>query len=104
MINKSHIIAFELATADELKVIERLASKTNAVLKSFFLRRKIKLVDFKLEFGRYKSKIILGDEVSPDTCRFWDVPTDTKLDKNRFRFDIGNVEQAYEEIRNRILN
>jgi len=104
MINKSHIIAFELAIADELKVIERLASKTNAVLKSFFLRRKIKLVDFKLEFGRYKSKIMLGDEVSPDTCRFWDVSTDTKLDKDRFRFDIGNVEQAYKEIRNRILN
>lgn len=103
MINQSHIIAFGMATADELKIIERIASKINAVLKSYFLRREIKLVDFKLEFGRYKNKILLGDEISPDTCRFWDVSTGEKLDKDRFRFDLGNVEQAYEEIKNRIL-
>ena len=103
MINQSHIIAFGMATADELKMIERMASKINAVLKSYFLRRQIKLVDFKLEFGRYKNKIMLGDEISPDTCRFWDVSTGEKLDKDRFRFDLGNVEQAYKEIKNRIL-
>jgi len=103
MINQSHIIPFGLANADEIKIIERIASKINAVLKSFFLRRQIKLVDFKLEFGRYQNKILLGDEISPDTCRFWDISTGEKSDKNPFRFDINNMENAYEGIKNRIL-
>lgn len=103
-INDSHIIAFKLATADELKLIERMASKVNAILKSFFFRRQIKLVDFKLEFGRYKNKIVIGDEISVDTCRFWDVSTDSTLSKNKFWFDSNNDEQAYNEIRDRVLN
>lgn len=103
MINQSHIIAFGLAKADEIKIIERIASKINAVLKSFFMRRQIKLVDFKLEFGRYQNKILLGDEISPDTCRLWDTSIGEKLDKDLFRFDTGNIEEAYEEIKNRIL-
>ncbi|MFQ5751245.1 MAG: phosphoribosylaminoimidazolesuccinocarboxamide synthase, partial [bacterium] len=95
MINQHHILAFEFATAEELKQIERLAQKINAVLKSFFERRNLLLVDFKLEFGRAKSgKITLGDEISPDTCRLWDVETGEKLDKDRFRQDLGKVEEA----------
>lgn len=104
MINHSHILAFELATAEELKMIERISSKINAVLKSFFLRRQIKLGDFKVEFGRYKDKILLGDEISPDTCRFWDISVGNNLDKEKFRLDTGDIEQKYEEIKNRILS
>lgn len=103
MINATHAVSFGYAKIDEIRTIDRLASKINAVLKSFFARRSLKLVDFKLEFGRYKNKILLGDEISPDTCRLWDEKTDEKLDKDRFRFDLGNVEMAYEEIKKRVL-
>lgn len=104
MINENHIVSFGHATADELKQIQRFTQKINAVLKSFFYRRNLVLVDFKLEFGRNKSgKICLGDEISPDTCRFWDVDTREKLDKDRFRQDLGKVEEAYQEIRKRVL-
>jgi len=87
-----------------METISRYATKINAILKSFFIRRKIRLIDFKLEFGRFKDRILLGDEISPDTCRFWDLETGEKLDKDRFRQDLGGVEQAYQEMLNRILH
>ncbi len=101
-LNEYHIYAFCLALPEELKTVNRMASKVNAVLKSFFERRGIKLVDFKLEFGRHKGQILLGDEISPDTCRFWDTQTDKKLDKDRFRQDLGDSREAYVEIRDRV--
>ena len=104
MINEDHVVAFGHATGDEIKTIKRYAQKINAVLKSFFFRRGLLLVDFKLEFGRSKSgKIKLGDEISPDTCRFWDVESHEKLDKDRFRHDLGNVEEAYQEVLSRVF-
>ncbi|MDQ7052871.1 MAG: phosphoribosylaminoimidazolesuccinocarboxamide synthase [candidate division KSB1 bacterium] len=103
-ITEDDILKDELASKEELEYIKRMALKINAVLKSFFERRGIKLVDFKLEFGKDKDgKILLADEISPDTCRFWDVQSGEKLDKDRFRFDLGNVEEAYEEIRRRVF-
>jgi len=104
MINEYHACAFGYATPDEMRFIGRLASKINAVLKAFFIRRDLKLVDLKLEFGRYKGKVILGDEISPDTCRLWDAKTGEKLDKDRFRHDLGGVEEAYQEIRQRVFS
>jgi len=105
MINDHHVIAFGHADQDELKQIQRFALKINAVLKSFFYRRNLLLVDFKIEFGRNKNgKIVLGDEISPDTCRLWDSETKKKLDKDRFRQDLGDVENAYKEIQQRVLN
>lgn len=105
MINEHHILAFGHASAEELKQIQRYAQKVNAILKSFFHRRNLALVDFKLEFGRTNAgKIVLADEISPDTCRLWDAGTGDKLDKDRFRQDLGNVEEAYEEVRKRVMN
>jgi phosphoribosylaminoimidazole-succinocarboxamide synthase len=103
MINQTHIVAFQLATMDEVRIIERMTSKINAVLKSFFLRRNLSLVDFKLEFGRHKNKILLGDEVSLDTCRIWDVSPETKQNKERFGIDQRIAENTYEELRKRIF-
>lgn len=103
-ITKDEILASALVTPDELRLLERYAHKINAVLKSFFMRRSITLVDFKLEFGRNKNgKLILGDEISPDTCRFWDVESGEKMDKDRFRHDLGKVEEAYQEIFQRVF-
>lgn len=103
LINKSHVIALKLATKEELDRIEELSRKVNEVLKAFFLKHKVKLVDFKLEFGRLSDgTIVLADEISPDTCRFWDTETNEKLDKDRFRRDLGNVEAAYEEMFRRV--
>ena len=95
LINESHAIALDLATADEISVIRESALFVNELLQTFFLDRGIILVDFKLEFGKHHGEILLGDEISPDTCRFWDAKTGEKLDKDRFRFDLGNVEGAY---------
>lgn len=103
MVNQTHIVAFQLATQDDIRMMERMTSKINAVLKSFFLRRDLQLVDFKLEFGRYKNKILLGDEISLDTCRVWDVSNEKKLDKDKFRFDKRTSELAYEEIKKRLF-
>jgi len=93
-----HIQAMKLATVDEIKDIAAYSFKVNVVLKDFFSKLNIDLVDFKLEFGKFKDKIILADEISPDTCRFWEKGTKRKLDKDRFRRDLGNIEEAYQEV------
>jgi phosphoribosylaminoimidazole-succinocarboxamide synthase len=102
LINDYHAVSIGLTTFDELKIIYNMASKINDILKKFFLEQDIKLIDFKLEFGRYNGEILLADEISPDTCRFWDAKTNEKLDKDRFRRDLGNVKEAYVEILRRI--
>ncbi len=102
MINSDHALAFGWATKAELEQIESMARKINEILKNFFAGVGVDLVDFKIEFGRYKGKIILADEISPDTCRFWDSKTKEKLDKDRFRRDMGGVEGAYHEMMRRI--
>jgi phosphoribosylaminoimidazole-succinocarboxamide synthase len=104
LINDYHAVALDLASFDELEEMYSLTSNINNILKDFFIKQNIRLIDFKLEFGRYKGEIILADEISPDTCRFWDAKTNEKLDKDRFRRDLGNVEEAYIEILNRISN
>lgn len=104
LINDYHAVAIGAASFEELGTIYEITDKINEVLKEVFLNLNIKLIDFKLEFGRYKGEIILADEISPDTCRFWDATTNEKLDKDRFRRDLGNVKDAYIEILNRIKN
>ena len=103
MINDYHIYAMQLATKGELEKISSIAFKVNEVLSDYLKDLGIELIDFKLEFGRFKGDIILADEISPDTCRFWDTKTKEKLDKDRFRRDLGNVEDAYKEILKRLL-
>jgi phosphoribosylaminoimidazole-succinocarboxamide synthase len=103
MINDSHALAMKIATEKDLKALRQMAEKINSILKPFFLKRGLRLVDFKLEFGKDKTgKIMLGDEITPDTCRLWDKKTNKKLDKDRFRFDLGGVNEAYAEVRKRI--
>lgn len=102
MINDRQILALELAEQRELDEIYQTVSKINTLLLDFFAERKVKLVDFKVEFGRSHGEILLADEISPDTCRFWDSETNEKLDKDRFRRDLGGVTEAYEEIWRRI--
>ncbi|MCH5350823.1 MAG: phosphoribosylaminoimidazolesuccinocarboxamide synthase [Clostridiales bacterium] len=102
MINEDHALAFGWATKEELDAIAKMARKINDILKKFFAGVGVDLIDFKLEFGRYHGKIILADEISPDTCRFWDSKTKEKLDKDRFRRDMGGVEGAYHEMMRRI--
>lgn len=103
LINDSHILALGVATEKELDAIRALAFKVNEVLKEFFAGIGVKLIDFKIEAGRLPTgEIILADEISPDTCRFWDAKTNEKLDKDRFRRDMGGVEEAYQEIFSRI--
>ena len=102
IVNEYHILAVELATKEELDTISEMALKINKELCEFFRSVNIDLIDFKLEFGRYKGQIILADEISPDTCRFWDINTQEKLDKDRFRRDMGGVEEAYAEVMKRI--
>ncbi len=104
MINDMQITAIGIATEQELKTISESALKINELMKKFFIERDIILVDFKIEFGKYGDKIILADEVSPDTCRLWDANTKQKLDKDRFRRDLGGVEEAYEEVWRRITS
>ncbi|MBE5763955.1 MAG: phosphoribosylaminoimidazolesuccinocarboxamide synthase [Clostridiales bacterium] len=104
LINDYHAIALKLATKDEIELIKSMAFKINEVLKAYFIKIGVKLVDFKLEFGRLKDgTIVLADEISPDTCRFWDAKTNEKLDKDRFRRDLGNVEDAYKEMMKRVF-
>ena len=104
LINAYHAVALHLATKEEIELMKAMAFKTNEVMKAFFKKLNIDLVDFKLEFGRLSDgSIVLADEISPDTCRFWDSTTHEKLDKDRFRRDLGGVEAAYEEMLKRIL-
>ena len=98
LINDYHALAMELATPEEIETIKKMAFKVNDIMKEFFKTLNIDLIDFKLEFGRFKGQIILADEISPDTCRFWDMTTGEKLDKDRFRRDMGGVEDAYKEV------
>ena len=102
LINEYFARALNLASWDEIETIKKYAFKINEVLKEFFLAAELRLIDFKIEFGRYHGTIILADEISPDTCRLWDVHTNEKLDKDRFRRDLGNVEEAYQEVMKRI--
>jgi len=102
MINDYHVISLNIASREQLDVIYNLAASVNNILKELFSSVDIILVDFKLEFGFYKDKIILADEISPDTCRLWDLETNEKLDKDRFRRDLGNVEDAYKEVLKRL--
>lgn len=104
LINSYHALALGLATKEEIATIKEMAFKVNATLKEYFLTLGVKLVDFKLEFGRLADgTIVLADEISPDTCRFWDAKTGEKLDKDRFRRDMGGVEDAYNEMMRRVL-
>lgn len=102
MINDYFAIAIGAATREEIDKISEYAFMVNDVLKEYFLGAGIELIDFKIEFGRYHDQIILADEISPDTCRLWDVNTHEKLDKDRFRRDLGNVEEAYNEVFKRL--
>ena len=104
LINSYHALALKLATKEEIERIKSLAFTVNRVLKEYFLSLGVKLVDFELEFGRLADgTIVLADEISPDTCRFWDANTNEKLDKDRFRRDMGGVEEAYKEMMKRVF-
>ena len=102
LINDYFAIALDLATREEIDIITKYAFQVNEVYKEYFANAGIELIDFKIEFGRYKGQIILADETSPDTCRLWDINTHEKLDKDRFRRDLGNVEEAYNEVFKRL--
>ena len=104
LMNAYHAAALKVATWDEINRIKELSFKVNEVLSKYFLDRNVRLVDFKLEFGRLPDgTIVLADEISPDPCRFWDAETNEKLDKDRFRRDMGGVEDAYQEMEKRVL-
>ena len=104
LLNSYHALALGLATKEEIDTIKTMAFRVNEILKAYFLKLNVRLVDFKLEFGRLPDgKIVLADEISPDTCRFWDATTGEKLDKDRFRRDMGGVEDAYREMMKRVF-
>ncbi len=103
LLNSYHALALKLATKEEIELIKKYSFKVNEVLKAYFLKLGVRLIDFKLEFGKLNDgTIVLADEISPDTCRFWDAKTGEKLDKGRFRRDMGGVEDAYKEIFKRV--
>lgn len=103
LLNEYHALALKVATKEEIETIKKYAFKVNEVLQEYFLKLGVRLIDFKLEFGKTADgKIVLADEISPDTCRFWDAKTGEKLDKDRFRRDMGGVEGAYKEIFKRV--
>lgn len=102
LLNDMHAIALDLATPEEIATIKDMASKVNDLLRAAWKNLGVTLVDFKLEFGRFNGQIVLADEISPDTCRLWDSETGKKLDKDRFRFDLGDVESSYQEIFSRL--
>lgn len=103
LMNEYHIKSLGLADDNDMGMIRKDSFEINNILKDFFQKRSLDLVDFKLEFGRHKGKILLGDEISPDTCRLWEHGTKKKLDKDRFRRDLGGVEEAYQEILKRVV-
>ena len=102
LINEWHVAVLGAASPDELRLLADSALKVNRILLKYLAERGVRLVDFKLEFGRAGGGLLLGDEISPDTCRFWDAGTGEKLDKDRFRRDLGGVEEAYQEIYRRL--
>jgi phosphoribosylaminoimidazole-succinocarboxamide synthase len=102
MVNDYHIIAFRWATEEQIAAMKALTFRVNTILKELFLRAGMLLVDYKLEFGMYKGELLLGDEFSPDGCRIWDSTTRRKMDKDRFRQDLGNVIEAYREVGERL--
>ena len=102
IINDFHVAALDLATPEQVAEMESIALKVNEVLTQYLKTKDIELIDFKLEFGLHKGMVLLGDEISPDTCRFWDSKTGEKLDKDRFRRDLGNIEDAYKEVLHRL--
>ena len=102
LVNNYHILALGLATQEEIDTIASMALKIDQLMIDFFKKCNVELVDFKLEFGRFHGEIVLADEISPDTCRFWDLDTHEKLDKDRFRRDMGGVEESYAEMMKRI--
>ncbi len=104
LINEYHIRALKIATDEEIETMKKFAFQINGLLCRFFKTLNIDLVDFKLEFGRCKGAVILADEISPDTCRLWEVGTGKKLDKDRFRRDMGNIEEAYQEVLSRVTH
>ena len=102
LISDDHVRLLGIATPEQLAEIRRLALEINSVLQPFFRERRIILVDFKLEFGLHNGQLILADEISPDTCRFWDQATKESMDKDRFRKDLGKIEEAYQEVLKRV--
>ncbi|MBI2870328.1 MAG: phosphoribosylaminoimidazolesuccinocarboxamide synthase [Candidatus Omnitrophica bacterium] len=102
LMNEEHAVAMGLAAPEELATLKERSLRVNRYLIEFFSPKGIDLIDFKLEYGRYKGRIFLGDEISPDTCRFWEVGTGRKLDKDRFRRDLGGIEEAYQEMLKRV--
>lgn len=102
LVNDDHLRLMNIATPALLKDLRDLGHKINAVLKPFFAERKMQLVDFKLEFGVFHNKLVLADEISPDTCRLWDMTTGDSMDKDRFRKDMGKIEEAYQEVLKRV--
>lgn len=103
LINRYHALVLGLATGEELDQLEEMALRVNQVLEEYLEGKGLRLVDFKLEFGRHEGQVVLGDEISPDTCRLWDLETGEKLDKDRFRRDLGGVEEAYQEVLRRLV-
>ena len=101
---ESHALALKLVTKEQLEEVRKYAAIVNDTLKEFFLDKGLKLVDFKIEFGLYDGQVILADEISPDTCRLWDVKTNEKMDKDRFRRDLGKIEETYAEVLRRVKN
>lgn len=104
MINDYHALALGYCTAEELEAVRKYTFMVNEALKEFFLKMNLRLIDFKIEFGTYHGEVILADEISPDSCRLWDVNTNEKMDKDRFRRDLGNVEETYQEVLQRMLD
>ena len=105
MLNDDHAVALKLATREQVEFLKKETLKINEIMKEFFLKMNLKLVDFKVEFGKdTEGNIILADEISPDTCRLWDVNTNEKLDKDRFRRDLGDLVSGYKEVLARMSN
>ncbi len=102
LINEQHICALNLASDEEVQTMKRYTLRINELMSKFFANSNLELIDFKLEFGRYKGEIVLADEISPDTCRLWEIGTGKKFDKDRFRHDMGDIEEAYQEVLSRV--
>ena len=102
LMNEDHVVGLGLATEKEVARMKELTMKVNELMKKFFSALNIELIDFKIEFGRCKGEIILADEISPDTCRLWEVGTGVRLDKDRFRQDLGNIKEGYQEVLKRV--